>query len=343
MLCAIVMCIVEWSVRRLIVCRSLAERRLLLVFGASFICFGGFFAINNAANGFVFSSWALAPVVVAWMAGHSRRACRGLLLMSAVSFALGAGEIVASSSFIQEEIRFLDTHVGSTSVLLVPGCPLPEVIVPSHLNLLGVRSPTSQDRLQCNFSSLMVDADAVLRSRVRWWLEHGHGVWYALSDDATDYTTRPDPDPKSRQIFFVPEPQPEPRMRKISEVSLALERAGLRIEVPVRTPRFGTPMLARLLLGKDHVAAGGLYASVVLADTPGIVEVAAPAPVSAGRVDAMVSGLGHSIAATAAVRYMQSIPNDPWLECDLEQLACEKERGSGAPDACRLPPGCRAR
>jgi hypothetical protein len=105
------------------------------------LCFAGFFFVNNSANGFVFAGLLLLPLAVGAWASGSRARRKVLFAAAAVSAALWAGyasAVARKGDPFAGEARFLRESLGPNGLLIVPGCPSPELFYFGHFHAVAV-------------------------------------------------------------------------------------------------------------------------------------------------------------------------------------------------------------
>jgi hypothetical protein len=162
--------------------------------------FGAFFVINNTRNGFVFAGllW-LAPALAIMVARMDPGGFAGAALAAALIFLSG----VQSFSFANEpflaEARFLSEQVGKRGVLLVPGCPYPELSYLSGLSILALWDASIPSPQRCPSPGAPLDAGLV--GRLREPSDPGAPVLLALGSNVSVFDADVSEAIKWRQIF----------------------------------------------------------------------------------------------------------------------------------------------
>src|SRR5262249_17328397 len=150
---------------------------------------GGFFFINNAVNGFIFSALALGPVLLAVIAGRGPAALRRLALVG-VPIALwqGAGatwgRTSGGGSGLIKEVRFVEHLVGPSGILVTAGCPYPEAHYLSALPIFRISIAEPSER--CLAPSLRAERAA---GRIQRWLARGKTVYLAQGNLDDDFSS----------------------------------------------------------------------------------------------------------------------------------------------------------
>ena len=306
------------------------ERRLLIVAAANFAGIAAFFLINNTHNGFIFASLALVPVVLAVLVRDSRILLALLALVAlpeAVRTVLymRSGPVGRNEPLLVET-RYLQQLLGPRDVLITPGTPFPETLYLGHLNVFelsddGASHPSPEVPV--------VHAGPELRARIAWWRGHGGRVFYALGDEATDFTGDISGATKSRQVFWRPESRAAERAPRLQALRALLGSAGLELRDPISSPN------------------GQRYAEVFAG--PAEPPAAVPSPVIKPQElrTLFMNNVTDVAAAYDAQRaeYLTQLSNslseDPWHECDVMQLICQgRPRRSGHDVACEPSARC---
>jgi hypothetical protein len=226
------------------------DREVLVVAGLVFGGFAGFFLINNTRNGFVFASLALVPVALARLVAGTRWLVWAVLPFALVSVASGALRALDSGGAADRdpmhvETRFLGSVLGTRDVLIVPGCPHPELFYLRHLNVLGVSvRPARGDDRGCD--TPIVLADEAFLDRIHWYQAHGSRVLLSEGDPDRDFEGDRSGAEKERQVFHGPGYRAADRRALASRVR-ALLRTRFVVEPGPESPQFRTYLEVRLL------------------------------------------------------------------------------------------------
>ncbi|MBI5622564.1 MAG: DUF2723 domain-containing protein [Elusimicrobia bacterium] len=288
--------------------------------------YSAFFIINNSQNGFVYGSLIGAPFLLAsWAPG-----ARAWVLAAAALASAGLGSrvelaAVPSRDPMLVETRFLGGLLAKGDVVVVPGCPFPEMVYERRLNFVAV----GEGELMAKVCSVPVTGPDAAVGRIAWTLKTGRKVYLAQGDLKADFNTVAGDvsgAQKLRQAFWTPDPGSALRQ----EVMLKLRRkltSSFKTECGTVSPQ------------------GWEYCKLGL--KPGS---RSPAKAGANLGPADVELLGRallrpeiSLGARLKTRYLldwlEEVPEDPYAKADLAGLAAEEvglRRGLAMADADRI-------
>lgn len=309
------------------------ERSLAIVTAANFVAIAGFFLINNTHNGFIFASLTLMPVALAVAVRDSRVLLALLVLVALPDSVRNVIEMrtgpMGRNEPLLVEARYLQQMLGPRDVLVTPGTPFPEVLYLAHLNVFEL----SQDGASHPSPEVpVVQAGPELRARIAWWRAQGGRVFYALGDEAADFTGDVSGAAKERQVFWRPETTAAARVPRLQASRAALTGAGIELRDPISSPN------------------GQRYAELI---PSGAAPLPPPAPAAALRPQELRTLFLHDQTDVAAAyrahraqylaRLAAALPGDPWHDCDVMQLICQgRPRRAGHDVPCEQSARCAA-
>ncbi len=310
--------------RRAALQRILADRTPWIVATAVFAGFAGFFLFNNARNGFVFASLLLLPVILAIGMTWAPRMVWVIAPIAGCVAVAGAIDLQSTGPSADKdpmylETLFLDDALGEQDVLVVPGCPSPELLYLKHLNVLGVTDrPAESGGRSCE--TPMVLPDPSFLDRLAWYRARGSRVFYTNGNVETDFGGDASGAEKSAQVFH-------------SQSYLARDRKNLADKV-------NAILRQRFTLHPGLMSPQGRpYFEVEIRDDaePSQAPATPPDPAGSAReLPERLAALGRlsnllDIALLTAYleRWAIAVPGDPYLECDLVQAVCALEPAGG--------------
>ncbi|MBI5210573.1 MAG: tetratricopeptide repeat protein [Elusimicrobia bacterium] len=204
-------------------------RRHRSVFIAGFLTaasYGLFFILNNAENGLVFIVPVLLPMMLA-LAASAAVWTKVIFLVAALRWVVGAPVlvrdimVVGAQDPVYLEVRFLAQALRPSDVLLMPGCPFPEMIHYRDFNVLQVGG---QDRGNDACLAPQSALDEALAARLRRKLEAGGSVFLAEGAPWTGFSRGPGMTQKEHQLFYWASPSVEVRKRHAADIEAFLRR-----------------------------------------------------------------------------------------------------------------------
>jgi tetratricopeptide (TPR) repeat protein len=281
-----------------------ARRRALRVAASASAAFAAFFILNNSRNGFVFASLLSAPLIVCLaasrMSGWKRWA--PIALASALTF---AGLREPASDPLLSESRFLTSALGRDGVLLVPGCPFPELTYFDPIHVLSLAASSCDAPLEDLKS---------LPERLAFYRLRGRTVLLALGSGDAEAEKDPFGALKHRQCFR-PDGRNADRLEAQAAAALGAGAEPLRSPQGWRYLRLGAPSSA---------AADRIGASPSFEDRLRRLRPFSPDPVRRRRAEALAD-------------WLRRTPDDPFADRALSReldgwaRAAASEPGAAAP------------
>jgi len=118
-----------------------AQTRGLALGAASLLFYSLFFLINNSCNGFLYAGVLTLPVILGVLVREQKLLRAAFAPAALLLLANSAGErppYGPQDDPMWKETKFLDALLKPGDLVVVPGCPSPEVLFQRHLNILMV-------------------------------------------------------------------------------------------------------------------------------------------------------------------------------------------------------------
>jgi len=317
--------------------RIRADRMPWIVATAVFAGFAGFFLFNNARNGFVFASLILLPVILAIGMTWTPRMVWVIAPIAACVAVAGAIDLQSTGTSADKdpmylETLFLDDTLREQDVLVVPGCPCPELLYLKHLNVLGVTDrPAESGGRSCE--TPMVLPDSSFLDRLAWYRARGSRVLYTNGDVETDFGGDASGAEKSAQVFHSHSYMAQDRKNLAGKVNAILRQRFTLNPGPM------SPQARPYFELEIRDDAEPPQAPTTPPDPAGPARELPERLAAIGRLSNL---LDIALLTAYLERWAAAVPGDPYLECDLVQAVCALEPGGGG-DRCAPNPRCTHR
>ncbi|MBI5884358.1 MAG: hypothetical protein HZB91_14780 [Elusimicrobia bacterium] len=199
------------------------------------LSFSAFFIINNTRNGLAFAALIPLPLLLAGLAPAKPLFLAAFALLACLQGARGTAEVLAHESGksrdpILSEASFLSSELGPADILLVPGCPFPEISYLTKTRLVPVAPPLMPadaaefPALRCS-GKPVERLDAAALSRM---LESGGRALFTAGEASDPRDLDVSGDFKKRQVFMPFETSRQGQERALAAFLPLLPRSRLR-------------------------------------------------------------------------------------------------------------------
>ncbi|MFI5360711.1 MAG: hypothetical protein ACHQ49_01975 [Elusimicrobiota bacterium] len=205
---------------------------------ASTASYAAFFLINNTQNGFMFAAFLSVPLLLCVVDGipQAWRPLAGPAMITAMAISLpgAAPSAGPAGDPLFSEARFLNTLIHRGDLLVLPGCPFPELMYDRRFDALQA-GDVAEPAQMC---VVPVAVPELLLARLTARLLLGHRVFFsagqhaaAAAPDAGSFGSQ-----KSRQPFATRDVSPERQAAAVKALAQGL-RSSFDMDCGLRSPQ----------------------------------------------------------------------------------------------------------
>ncbi|MFA6316113.1 MAG: DUF2723 domain-containing protein [Elusimicrobiota bacterium] len=287
---------------------------LAWVAGANLASFSLFFLVNNSQNGFVYAGLLGMPLLLAaWAPGSAAWVLVAAALAGAALGSRTEFSAVPWRDPMLVETRFLDNLLRKGDVMVVPGCPFPEMVYERRFNFIAVGG--GQDLAKACVLPL-ADPKTIV-GRVAWALRRGRQVFLAPGDLDADFNAVAGDvsgAQKLRQVFWTPDTDVGQRRAAVLEVRRVID-ASFTSECGLSSPQGWRYCRLGLKPGRARTPGEGAPLDAPAAED---VEV-----LSRALLRQEVS-LAARLRTRFLLGWLSEAPDDPYARRDLALLAADE-------------------